>query len=264
MNYIDTNKAAWEEAFENRHRDWGEENHELLQNEKLYFFNPDMRKELEELDLNGKTAAQFCCNNGRELLSLTDLGIEQGIGFDIAENILEQARATAEKAGIENCSFISSNILDIPESFYDKFDIILFTIGALTWFEDLTLLFEKAGKCLKRGGMLIINDSHPFVNMLPLSEEEGFKPDNPNRAVFSYFRKEPWIENNGMGYMTTEYKSKTFTSFSHTMSDIINALSENSMKTVKLKEYDYDIGMTGLYENKGFPLSYILIAEKST
>lgn len=263
MNYIETNKAAWEEAFDNRYPEWGERNHELLKSEKLRFFNPDMRKELEKFDFRGKTIAQFCCNNGRELLSLMDLGADKGIGFDIAENILEQARSTADKAGIKNCSFVNCNILDIPEGFCNNFDFIFFTVGALTWFEDLSLLFDKAGKCLKRGGTLIINDSHPFLYMLPASEDEGFNPDDPDRVVFSYFRKEPWIENNGMGYMSVEYESKTFTSFTHTMSDIINALSENGMKTVRLNEYDYDIGITGLYENKGFPLSFILIAEKS-
>lgn len=28
-------------------------------------------------------------------------------------------------------------------------------------------------------------------------------------------------------------------------------------------EYDYDIGITDAYDGKGFPLSFILIAEKS-
>jgi hypothetical protein len=34
------------------------------------------------------------------------------------------------------------------------------------------------------------------------------------------------------------------------------------MKTIKLNEYDFDIGLTEVYDNKGFPLSFILIAEK--
>ena len=60
------------------------------------------------------------------------------------------------------------------------------------------------------------------------------------------------------------YESKTFTDFSYTMSDVINALSANRMKTVKLNEYDNDIGNIGsdIYDGKGIPLSYILIAEK--
>lgn len=97
MNYISGNKAAWEEAFDNRKPNWGEENHIRIKGERLAFFNSDMKKELEQIDFHNKTIAQFCCNNGRELLSLMDCGANSGVGFDIAENIIEQARNTAEK-----------------------------------------------------------------------------------------------------------------------------------------------------------------------
>jgi len=64
--------------------------------------------------------------------------------------------------------------------------------------------------------------------------------------------------------MSVEYESKTFTDFSYTFSDVINALSINGIKVIKLNEYDYDIGMIGsnIYDGKGIPLSYILLAEK--
>lgn len=262
MNYISGNKAAWEEAFDNRKPNWGEENHIKIRSERLAFFNSDMKKELEQIDFQNKTIAQFCCNNGRELLSLMDCGANAGVGFDIAENIIEQARDTAEKLNMKNCDFVACNILEIPENYYNQFDFAFFTIGAITWFEDLSLLFNKVSKCLKKGGMLLINDFHPLMNMLPLPSDDCFDPENLNQFAFSYFRKEPWIESNGQRYMSKNYESKTFTSFSHTMAVIINSLSINDMKTIKLNEYDYDIGLTETYDKKGFPLSFILIAEK--
>ncbi len=260
MGYIAGNKAAWEEAFRNRHPNWGDDNHLRLR-ESLAFFNDDMKRTLREIDFNGKKVAQFCCNNGRELLSLMSLGASCGVGFDIAENIIAQARDTAIKAGIENCEFFANNILEIPANYHDEFDVILFTIGAITWFEDLNLLFEKAAKCLKRNGLLLINDFHPVLNMLPLPGEDGYSPGN--RLCYSYFRTEPWIENGGQGYMSVAYVSKTFTSYSHTMSNIINALSNNGIKTIRLDEYDYDIGMTDVYNHKGIPLSYIWLRKSA-
>jgi len=261
MDYIGGNKAAWEEAFENRKPNWGEDNHLRLKSERFAFFDDDMRKELERLALAGKTVAQFCCNNGRELLSLMDSGASTGIGFDIAENIIAQARETAEKAGIKNCEFVACNILEIPENYRYRFDFVLLTVGAICWFEDLRPLFEKAAKCLKPGGLLLVNDFHPVTNMLPMPWEDCYNPDDLSRVAHSYFRKEPWTESDGVGYMSVEYVSKTFTSFSHTMSDIVNALSANGMKTVRLNEYDYDIGLADVYDGKGFPLSFVLIAE---
>ena len=94
--------------------------------------------------------------------------------------------------------------------------------------------------------------------------EEEFDPANLTKFVHSYFRKEPWIGNSGMSYISGEYKSKTFTDFSHTMSDIINRLAVNGIKILKLNEYNYEIGNVGsdIYDKKGLPMSYILIAMK--
>lgn len=262
MSYIESNKAAWEEAFENKQDGWGEENHIRLMEEKLPFFCDDVASELKSMDFKGKSVAQFCCNNGRELLSLMQLGPERGIGFDIAENIIKQANDTAEKANIKNCRFIASNILEIDHQYHNSFDFILFTIGAITWFEDLKPLFQKVSDCLKPGGVLMIHDFHPVMNMLPMPGEEGFDENHLDRVAYSYFRSEPWIENEGMGYMSKEYRSKTFTSFSHTMSSIVNAVSASQMRIVKFNEFDYDIGLSDAYDGKGFPLSYLLFAEK--
>ena len=263
LNYFQKNKEAWEEAFEHRHPGWGETNHERLINEELPFFCPDAAKELRTIDFCGKTIAQFCCNNGRELLSLMGLGAKKGVGFDIAENIIKQAAETAEKAGIDNCEFISCNILDIPKEYHHSFDFVLFTVGAVTWFEDLNKLFQKVSECLKPGGVLFIHDFHPMMNMLPMPGEPEFDGNHLDRITYSYFRKEPWIENQGMEYMSEQYASKTFTSFSHTVSAIINAVCDAQMRIVRLNEYDYDVGLSEVYDKRGFTLSYLLIAVKS-
>lgn len=262
MDYVKNNKTAWEEAFENRRPGWGDDNDRILKKEGLPFFCAEVAIELKRMDLAGKTVAQFCCNNGRELLSLMRLGPIRGTGFDIAENIIGQARLTAKKADIVNCDFIACGIQDIGEEYHDQFDFIFFTIGAVTWFDDLNRLFEKVAKCLKQNGQLMIHDFHPFMNMLPTPGEDSFDAENLNRITYSYFKKEPWIENNGMGYMTPPYESKTFTSFSHTLSDIINSVIGTGMRIEKLNEYDRDVGLTDVYDKKGYPLSYLLFARK--
>lgn len=263
MEYINSNKIAWEDAFENRRSGWGENHWEILAGKTLPFFNKDVIAELKEMELAGKTIAQFCCNNGRELLSAMQLNAEFGVGFDIAENFIEQARQIATKVGRTNCEFVACNLLDIDEAYYNRFDFIFFTIGAITWFQDLNLLFDKVSKCLKPRGKLLINDYHPFMNMLSMPGEEAHDPNNLNSVAYSYFKTEPWIENNGMSYITPEYHSKTFTNFPHTMSDIINAVIRAGITLQKLSEYCYDVGLSDVYENKGFPLSFILIGERA-
>ena len=262
MYYINSNMQAWEEAFENRIPGWGEDNADKLTSQTLPFFNQDMIAELKALDLQGKTVAQFACNNGRELLSAMQLGPAYGIGFDIAENFIGQARQIAEKIGRKNVHFVPGNLLEIDETYYNRFDLVFFTIGAITWFEDLNLLFQVVSKCLKPHGRLLINDYHPFMNMLLLPGEEGYDPEHLNRLSFSYFRREPWIEDNGVGYITPEYHSKTFTSFSHALSDIFTSLIGSGIMIKKFSEFDYDVGLDESYNGKGLPLSFILLGEK--
>lgn len=262
MDYIASNKAAWEEAFEHRYENWGDYNHKRLASEVLPFLEADVITELKNIDLKGKTIAQFCCNNGRELMSLMQLQPRAGVGFDIAENILKQARENAAKAGIPNCDFVETNILEIDERYQDQFDFIFFTIGAITWFQDLSALFDKVAKCLKPGGILFINDFHPLMNMLATPDEDAYDPNCIDKIVYPYFRKEPWLESNGMEYMAGQYESKTFTCFSHTISEIINSTIAAGMAIEKWNEYNYDIGLTDVYNNKEYPLSYIMIAKK--
>lgn len=263
MDYIEGNKKAWEEAFVNKKPGWGENHAELLLSQTLPFFNQDTIAELKSLDLEGKTIAQFACNNGRELLSAMQLGPACGIGFDIAENFIMQARQIADKIERTNVEFVSGNLLDIDEPYLKRFDLIFFTIGAITWFEDLRHLFAIVAKCLKPGGKLLINDFHPFMNMLPLPGEEGYDPEHLDRVTYSYFRKEPWIENHGVSYITPEYDSKTFISFTHTLSEIFTALIESGIVIKKFREFDYDFGITDVYDGKGLPLSFILVGEAS-
>lgn len=263
MDYIDKNKQAWEEAFDHRHPGWGEDNFRRLREEQLPFFCPDVAAQLKAMDFAGKTVGQFCCNNGRELLSLLQLGAERGVGFDIAENIIAQARDTAQKAGINNCEFVCTNILEIGSQYSGAFDFLMLTIGAITWFEDLGPLFRKAADCLKPGGVLLLHDYHPFMNMLATPGEPAFQEGSLDRLTYPYFKAEPWIENEGMGYMSQQYESKTFTSFSHTMAGIVGALHHAGLNVTKLDEYDYDVGLTDAYDGRGYPLSFLLLAQKA-
>ena len=262
MDYFKSNKQAWEEAFAHRHEDWCEDMPKTLQTEDLPYMNPMLRQALRSLDLKHKIIAQFCCNNGRELLSAMQLGALKGYGFDIAENMIAQANHVADQAKL-NCAFTACNILKIGQGDNEAFDLVFFTIGAITWFEDLEALFAVASRCLKPGGTLLLNDYHPFVGMLPMPGEEAFDPEEADRIAYSYFRKEPWLEHNSGGYMTHHQNTQTFTSFSHTMSAIVNAVIASGLQIRSLEEYDTDIGMTEVYNGKGYPLSFTLLAEKT-
>lgn len=130
-NYIESNKAAWEEAFDLRDPSWGADIVERILHEDYPFFNEETKNVLKRLDTEGKVIGQFCCNNGRELLSLVKSGrASKGVGFDIAENQVAFANRTAETLSLP-CTFEAVNVYDIDDRYAGMFDIVIITIGAL-------------------------------------------------------------------------------------------------------------------------------------
>ena len=116
---------------------------------------------------------------------------------------------------------------------------------------------------MKPGAVIVINEQHPCTNMLATQGDEGFDPDHVTECLFSYF-EHIWTGNGGMYYMTLKnYQSKTFTDFTHSMSEIISGLCDNGIVVTGLKEYDHDIsGGFSSIDHKGFPLSMILQGRK--
>lgn len=261
--YIEVNKAAWEEAFDNRDSSWGADITDRVRNEDYPFFYEEMQNVLKELDTEGKVIGHFCCNNGRELLSVVKCGkAAEGIGFDIAENQVAFANEKAKELNLP-CSFHAVNIYDIDDSFKEKFDLVIITIGALCWFADLERFFAVVSKCMKPGAVIVVNEQHPLTNMLATEGEEQYDPEHKTECCYSYFAQE-WTGNEGMYYITHKtYHSKTFTDYTHPMSEIITGMCNNGIVVTGLQEFDYDIsGGFEEIDHKGFPLSMIIQGKK--
>lgn len=261
--YIEGNKAAWEEAFDKRDASWGADISERIQKEDYPFFEKEMADALKNMDTKGKTIGQFCCNNGRELLSLVKSGnASKGVGFDIAENQVAFANEKAKELNLP-CIFEAVNVYDIDDRFREQFDIVIITIGALCWFENLNRFFEIVAKCMKPGAVIVLNEQHPCTNMLATEGDAEFDPEHKMECHFSYFEHE-WTGNGGMYYMTLKnYHSKTFTDFTHSLSEIISGMCNNGIVITGLKEFDHDIsGGFSSIDHRGYPLSMILQGNK--
>ncbi len=258
-DYIRSNKEAWEEAFDLRDASYGADIEEQVQTQPYAFFNEDTANILKKYDLRGKSIAQFCCNNGRELLSLVKTtGAKEGVGFDIAANMVAFANEKAAKLNLP-CHFVEANILELDDTYKEAFDFVFITIGGTCWFKSLQEYFAVIAKCLKKGGCIVINDTHPVGNMIATPGDEGYDDKTPTNIVFSYFEHE-WIGTGGMYYMTgREYASKTFTDYTHSLSEFIDGLCANGIVVTGLKEYDYDIsGGFPQISGRRIPLSMIL------
>ena len=68
-----------------------------------------------------------------------------------------------------------------------------------------------------------------------------------------------------MYYMTLKsYRSKTFTDYTHSKSEIISGMCNNGIVITGLKEFEHDIsGVFSAVDHSGYPLSMILQRKKS-
>jgi ubiquinone/menaquinone biosynthesis C-methylase UbiE len=257
--YVHANREAWNEAqavhAKNRTCDIVTD----IKEGRLHF---DLNL-LGGYDLRDKSVGQFCCNNGRETLSMSSLGARECVGFDISDSFIDEARVMSEKLGF-NCSFIQADVCEIT-SHREYFDLVIFTAGALPWLQDLNSVFRTVSEVLKPSGTLIISDWHPFLGMFAMPGEEDYDPAHPEKIAYSYFRKDPIIEDNGMDYVGgTVYQSKKFYSFNHSLSEIITAIIRNGLRITELEESADNV--TGspreMAEGKEFPQSFRLTAVK--
>jgi SAM-dependent methyltransferase len=262
MDYFKTNKEAWEEAFGKHRIGWEKEPVSNKLKKDFAFLNQDLVSELKTIKLENKNIAQFCCNNGRELLSIVKSGAESGTGFDIAENFINEANRIATLNSI-NFNFICINILNIGNEYKEKFDLVFCSIGTLCWFKNLSNFFKTVNFVLKPNGIILINETHPILNIFSMEGEDEYDKNQPEKITYSYFKNDPWIENDGIDYVgNTKYKSKTFTSFSHTFSEIINTMVDSRIQIEKVNEYNYSLDNFALLDKGKIPLSMIITGKK--
>lgn len=217
---------------------------------------------VNQIDVKKKSIAQLCCNNGRELLSVKNLGAGRSIGFDISENYISQALEIVKQSGIE-CEFLQTDIYDISSEYDHQFDVIYITVGALGWMPDLNALFQVIKRLLKPSGWLFIYEMHPILDMF----EPESKEENPLQIFHSYFRtpSDPYIDESSPDYLdkSVTIEGKTYW-FHHKMSDIITACLEIGLQINSFKEYSHDISNTFAHFekiDKKPPLCYSLVAQ---
>jgi len=259
QSYIKSNQKAWESAFDHKDGDYAKDMIDLLKKDQDIYLNPVLQAYFDSIDLENQTIYHVCCNNGRELLTLSKRKIQHAYGFDIAQNMVDYANHVAAILQLP-ATFIQSDILKLSDHYDKKADIVLITIGALCWFDRLDLFFEVIKRLLKPDGKVVIHEIHPVVNMLATKDENLYQEKYPSLLIHDYFKNTAW-ETGSMGYMTdSKAQEETYMSFSHGFDKIINAAIKNGLFVLSLEEYDVDYGnLVPDLDHKGVPLSYLLI-----
>jgi len=113
-----------------------------------------------------------------------------------------------------NCEFVRTHIYDIDPIYFNRFDLVYTTVGALCWFDDLERFFAIAAQILRANGHLFVYETHPVLDLFALPGEEDYDREQELKIAYSYFRSDPFINTNGLDYVgNTQYAAKTAYTF---------------------------------------------------
>ena len=261
-DYIAANRSAWD-ASAPLHK--GNDSWMELVNG---FANPGYSclheleaQRLEAIGLNGKSVAQLCCNNARELLSVKNLGAGRCVGFDQSEAFLDQGRELASIAGA-SIELVVADVFDLPGEYDGAFDIVLVTVGATGWMPDIAAFYQIAARLLRKGGTLLVHEQHPILDLF---EPSGDKPYEP---AYPYFIKDAQPQDTAIVYDGSPAEAVgTSYWFTHTLSDVVMGVIDAGMELVELRESPENISAAqyDIYaecDGRNLPISYLLMARK--
>ena len=256
------NRAAWD-ASASQHAagpEWAALLHAARQ-PGFSTFDACMTKTLQSLHLRGKKAVQIGCNNGRELLSLTQFGMQPVLGIDQSAGFLAQAALLAQ-AATSDCQFLCADIYDLPDTTPRGHDLALITIGVLNWMPDLPRFFEIVTGLMAAGGQLVIYETHPILDMY---DPEAAQPLTPAR---SYFQKEPQVFDDIITYDGSDAgRGARSYWFAHPIGAIITAIAAAGLRVEQLTEHPHSNREVdyACYEGQPaqLPMCYTLIARKT-
>jgi len=236
--YTDANRLAWDEVAARHAAHNNAALFEAVKDPNFVSFDGDMLQTLQRVGVAGKHIIQLGCNNGRETLSLRNLGAAHCVGVDAAAEFLAHGHEMLQLAGAQDeVEFFEADLYELPEEFSGVFDMVLMTIGVISWMPELKPFFEVVRRLLKPGGQLVMQEMHPVLFMY---EEDAVSGVSAVR--YSYFNAEVWEETSGLDYYRHEtYQSAPNYSFMHRLDEILMAGIESHLNLEYFAELDYDI-----------------------
>lgn len=258
--YIQANLIAWGEVAPIHARHNQARLLERVRKPGFSILDETATAHLRRLGADGKNIAQVGCNNGVELLSCKALGATRCVGFDGAQGFVDQGAELAKAAG-QDLEFVCCEAHSIPSEYHAGFDIVMITIGVLSWMPNIDRFFAEMAKLLAPDGVIFVYEHHSILVMF-----EPGQADDPVNWELSYFRQEAYIDESGLDYYGGEsYAATPNASFSHKMSDIVMGGINSDLTLEYFEELPKHISNTWWnveHSGIGLPMSFVIVFRK--
>ena len=175
-------------------------------------------------DVKGKTLLHLQCHFGQDSISFARKGAKV-TAVDFSDVAIREAKKLAKETN--TCvNFIESNVLDLKIN--KKFDIVFSSYGVIGWIPDLNAWAATISTHLKKGGLFLLTEFHPFLELIKDNGHNYFYEANPDIEM----------ENGTYTDGGSELVTKTCW-WNHSLTNIFSALESNGLKLTHFEEFDY-------------------------
>lgn len=182
-------------------------------------------------DLKGKKILVPSSGDNRAVFAFAALGAE-GVSCDICEKQLEYAKEIAEKYSL-NIQFQVEDTMTLSGIASGEYDFVYTSEGVHVWISDLPGMYNNIARVLKKGGVYINYEIHPFTR--PFAYDDG-KPEGKEIIIRKDYEKTGPFDD-GMEYHWR-------------LQDFFNAICHSGLQIMRLEEMhdEKDRGHFWFYE----------------
>lgn len=218
--HISTNKEAWNKRTPIHIKS------NFYNNEKIKNGVTSLKSiELNAIgDIQNKSLLHLQCHFGQDSISLARMGAKV-TAVDFSDVAITEAIKISKEINI-HIDFIESDVLNLKIN--KEFDIIFSSYGAIGWLPDLNKWGSTIANHLKKGGVFMLTEFHPFLAMIQGNGYDYFYKPNPDIE----------ITNRSYTDGLSDEIIKTCW-WNHSLTDIFFALETNGLKLLHFEEFDF-------------------------
>ncbi len=212
-------------------------------------------------NLNGQRIINLMGSNGNKAVALALLGAELTVADFSPENE-QYALELAAAAGVP-LQYIVSDVLELPHTLNNSYDIVFMEFGILHYFTDLHPLLEVVARLLQPGGRLVLQDFHPISTKL-ISSRGTTAKIRKHKVDGDYFdttlvEKEVSYSKYAESGQMEEAKQKVYLR-NWTLGEIITSIANTGLIIKTLEELP---NQSSDVFDKGIPKTFTIVAEKA-
>ena len=185
----------------------------------------------EELELLGDVAGKDVCvlGSGDNLAVFALAGMGARLtSVDISQAQLDAAASRAGEIGLD-IVFLCADAIDLRELGDENFDLVYTGGHVAVWVSDLKRYYAEACRILRRGGMLMVNEYHPFRRI--------WSPSSDRLALAcGYFERGPHRRDRSDAVPGAPTGSLPSYEFNWTVADYVTALMHGGCELKAIRE----------------------------